>query len=120
MQVLRPGAPFLFSSNNFLGTIFSGGFFYLRGYVGAARWLARQIGNPLVRERYLRYPDPAGDHQLYYGSPELTLAQLHAAGFAKAVVRGRYGKDNARHIAWREMYPHYVGWVPGTPASPPR
>ena len=119
-RVLRPGAPFLFSSNNFVGTLFSGGFFYLRGYLGALRWLARQIGNPLIRERYLRYPDPAGDHQLYYGSPDLTLAQLRAAGFANPVVRGRYGNDNPRWIAWREMYPHYVAWAPGAPIIPAR
>jgi ubiquinone/menaquinone biosynthesis C-methylase UbiE len=107
-RVLTPGSVFLLSSHNAVGALFSGGYFYLRGYWNALRWLTRQIGNPLSREWYWRYDDPGGRQHLYSAPPSRTMAQASAAGFTVKAVRGSSGRTELGGIARREQHVHFV------------
>lgn len=103
-RVLVPGAPFLFSTHNFLGECFSGGFFYPRGWWNAARFVATQWGNRFRREGYARYRDGGGVQLLYAAAPAATVAQLQAAGYGRIVVTDRTGTRTPRQTRWHEAH----------------
>lgn len=107
-RVLKPGGMFVLSSHNVVGSTFSGGYFYLRGYWNAMRFLARQIGNPLARQWYLRYEDPGGTQYLYSAPPDLTVTDSKAAGFEVVAVRGSCGARELRRARLREQHVHFV------------
>lgn len=107
-RVLRPGGVFLLSSHNAVGAVFSGGYFYATGYWNALRLLARQRGNPLLREWYLRYTDEGGDQFLYSAPPGHTVAQLRDAGFEVLATVG-YERDlPPGRVARRSQHVHFV------------
>lgn len=107
-RVLRPGAPFLFSSHNHVGAVFSGGFFYPRGYLNALRFALEQRGNRQLREWYLRYPDPGGDQYLYSAPPDRTEAQLQAAGFELLALVGHSRHLPERRVRWNSQHVHFA------------
>ena len=111
-RVLRPGAPFVMSSNSLVGRWFSGGFFYLLGHLRTARFLLDQLGNPLWRERYFSFRDGSGQFRLYFGTPSLTKGQLRAAGLEQVRAEGRGGQVDPSWIYWHEAHVQYVGRVP--------
>lgn len=107
-RVLRPGGVFLFSSHNWLGAVFSGGYFYLRGYLNAFRMLAQQRGNRLLREGYFLYPDEGGDQHLYSATPVHTLRQIESAGFELLEVVGYRRGMPAGAVSRRSQHVHFV------------
>ena len=111
-RVLRPGAPFVMSSNSLVGRWFSGGFFYLAGHLRTARFLLDQLGNPLRRERYFSFRDGSGRYRLYFGNPSLTMGQLRTAGFVDVQAVGRGGQADPRWIYWHEAHVQYAARVP--------
>lgn len=111
-RVLRPGGVFLLSSHNAVGAVFSGGYFYPTGYWNALRMLARQRGNPLLSEWYLRYSDEGGDQFLYSAPPGRTVAQLGAAGFEVLAVVGYARELPPGRVARRSQHVHFVARRP--------
>jgi ubiquinone/menaquinone biosynthesis C-methylase UbiE len=111
-RVLRPGGVFILSSHNVVGATFSGGYFYLRGYVNALKFMAQQVTNRLALEWYLRYDDPGGTQFLYSAPPGYTVADLRAAGFAVEAVRGACGARDLPHARMREQHVHFVARKP--------
>ena len=107
-RVLKPGAPFVLSGHNLLGASFSGGFWYPRGYLNAARFLLRQWRNPLASEWYFSYEDGSGEQLLYSAPPATTMRQLRDAGFGPAVLRGRLGERDPARVRWHEPHVHFV------------
>ena len=107
-RVLRPGGIFILSTHNFIGHLFSGGYFYLRGYRHAAGMLAAQIRNPHVRDWYVRYDDPGGVQLLYSAPPSRTRAQLSETGFEVLDVRGATGERNAGRVRMRQPHVYFV------------
>jgi ubiquinone/menaquinone biosynthesis C-methylase UbiE len=107
-RVLQPGGVFLLSSHNAVGALFSGGYLYLRGYLNAMKWLARQVTNGVWREWYWRYDDPGGAQYLYSAPPSYTVAQASGAGFAVVEIRGATGERDPGRIARREQHVHFV------------
>ncbi|MDP1569801.1 MAG: methyltransferase domain-containing protein [Vicinamibacterales bacterium] len=107
-RVLRPGGVFLLSSHNAIGAIFSGGYFYPRGYLNALAGLWRQRGNPYLREWYWRYDDPGGAQHLFSAPPSRTVAQARAAGFEVLEVRGATGERDPGRIARRQQHVYFV------------
>jgi hypothetical protein len=110
--VLEPGGIFLFSSHNAVGALFSGGYFYLRGYLNAAKWITRQFGNRVWREWYWRYEDPGGPQHLYSGPPSRTIAQAASVGFEVIAVRGSSGQRDLGAITRHEQHVHFVARKP--------
>lgn len=111
-RVLRPGGVFLLSSHNLLGAIFSGGYFYLRGYWHALRFLAGQWNNLLAPQWYMRYPDPAGDQHLYSAPPGLTVHQLERVGFEVLAVVGYQRSMKPREIRMHAQHVHFAARKP--------
>lgn len=111
-RVLKPGAAFVFSSHNFVGSVFSGGYLYLRGYLNAIGALAAQVGNPHLRAWYVKYHDGGGPQLLYSAPPDRTVAQLQGAGFDVLDVRGARGERDPRRIRWRQQHVHFVARKP--------
>jgi SAM-dependent methyltransferase len=109
-RVLKPGAPFVFSSHNFLGECFSGGFWYPRGYWNAGRLVWQQWGNPAWREDYVRYRDGSGEQLLHAAAPARTVEQLRRAGFSRVQVTDRLGTRSARAIRWHEAHVQFCAW----------
>jgi SAM-dependent methyltransferase len=107
-RILRPGGIFILSSHNLVGATFSGGYFYLRGYLNALRFLARQITNRLAWRWYLRYDDPGGTQYLYSAPPGRTIADAEAAGFVVVAVRGGAGARDVRRTRMHEQHVHFV------------
>ena len=110
-RVLRPGAPFIFSSHNCVGATFSGGYFYLRGYWNAVRFVLRQWRNPFAREWYFAHRDGSGEQLLHSAPPGRTISQLRKAGFDRVVLRGQLGERNATRVRRREAHVHFVTWA---------
>jgi SAM-dependent methyltransferase len=111
-RVLRPGGAFLFSSHNWLGAVFSGGYFYLQGYVNAWKTLLGQRGNRLLREGYWLYRDGGGDQHLYSATPGHTVRQLRRAGFEGVEVIG-YRRGMALGAASRRsQHVHFAARKP--------
>jgi ubiquinone/menaquinone biosynthesis C-methylase UbiE len=111
-RVLKPGGVFIFSSHNAVGALFSGGFFYVRGYLNAMRMLALQKANPLRREWYWRYHDPGGPQLLYSAPPRVTVAQLEHAGFVVRDVRGSTGERRPGRVSRSEQHVYFVASRP--------
>lgn len=107
-RVLVPGGIFAFSTHNAIGALLSGGYFYVRGYYNALRWLARQRGNPHLRDWYWRYDDPGGVQLLYSAPPSRTDAQARAAGFDVLSVMGATGEIRPGRIRYREQHVYFV------------
>jgi SAM-dependent methyltransferase len=117
-RVLRPGAPFIFSSHNYQGAVFSGGFFYLLGYLNAVRFCLEQRGNPHRREWYLRYPDPGGDQHLYSAPPDRTARQLRQAGLEILALIGHQRRLPAWKVRWNSQHVHFVARRPKAGVTP--
>lgn len=111
-RVLRPGAPFVMSSNSLVGRWFSGGFFYLTSHLRTARFLLDQVDNPLWRERYFSFRDGSGRFRLFFGNPALTMRQLREAGLAQVRAEGRGGEVDPSWIYWHEAHVQYIARVP--------
>jgi SAM-dependent methyltransferase len=107
-RVLVPGGVFLLSSHNAIGAIFSGGYFYPRGYLNAAAWIWRQRRNLVRREWYWAYDDPGGTQHLYSAPPDRTVAQARAAGFEVVKVIGATGETDPGRIRRRQQHVHFV------------
>jgi len=105
-RVLRPGGSFLLSSHNSIGAVFSGGFFYARGYWNALKNLAAQRGNPHLKTWYLWYPEE--EQYLYSAPPDRTRRQLESAGFEFRAARGFANESRPREIFWRHQHVHFV------------
>lgn len=105
-RVLRPGGLFLLSSHNSIGAVFSGGFFYARGYWNALKNLAAQRGNPHLTNWYLWYPEE--EQYLYSAPPDRTREQLERAGFELRAARGFRNETRPRPIFWRHQHVHFV------------
>ena len=111
-RVLKPGGTFLLSSHNWVGVIWSGGYFYLTGYLHAAAFLAAQIGNPHLFEGYFAYRDDGGLQHLYSAPPGATIRQLETAGFAILEVAGYRRGMAAGAVARRAQHVHFVARKP--------
>jgi ubiquinone/menaquinone biosynthesis C-methylase UbiE len=107
-RVLVPGGVFILSSHNVIGAMFSGGYFYVRGYINAAKFAAAQVTNRLAREWYLRYDDPGGTQYLFSAPPNRTLADAEAAGFSVLAVRGSRGESHLHRLTMHEKHVHFV------------
>jgi ubiquinone/menaquinone biosynthesis C-methylase UbiE len=112
-RVLKPGGIFVFSSHNLIGSIFSGGYMYIEGYWNAAKFLGRQLSNPVVREWYIRYEEDEGGPQFLYSAPPgCTVRQLGSVGFIVLAVRGNYENASRRRVTLREQHVHFVAQKP--------
>jgi SAM-dependent methyltransferase len=112
-RVLKPGGIFVFSSHNLIGSIFSGGYIYIEGYWNAAKFLSRQLSNPVAREWYFLYEeDEGGPLFLYSAPPEYTVRQLASAGFSILAVRGNCDNASRRRVTLREQHVHFVAQKP--------
>jgi ubiquinone/menaquinone biosynthesis C-methylase UbiE len=111
-RVLKPGATFIFSSHNLVGAIFSGGYWYIRGYINATRFLTQQWRNPLLREWYVRYEGPGGEQFVYSAPPGRTIDQLRRSGFSVIAVRGASGQRQAGRVQRREQHVYFVARKP--------
>ena len=111
-NVLKPGGVFIFSSHNLIGAIFSGGYFYLRGYFNALRFLASQAGNPYWRDWYMTYEEFSGPHVLFSAPPSRTVDQLVRAGFAVEDVRGANRHRDRRAVLMHEAHVYFVARKP--------
>ncbi|MGE0394526.1 MAG: class I SAM-dependent methyltransferase, partial [Vicinamibacterales bacterium] len=111
-RVLRPGGVFSLSSHNLIGALFSGGFFYPRGWLNAVTLLLQQRGNPLFREWFVRYEDGGGPQHLYSAPPSRTVAQLVAAGFEVVDVRGATGERNRTAVTRHQQHVHFTARRP--------
>lgn len=112
LTVLRPGGTFLLSSHNWVGALWSGGYFYPRGYWHAARFWARQVANPFVFQGYLRYPDDGGPQHLYSAPPGATERQLRSVGFEVLTLVG-YARDlPPGRVRRRSQHVHFVARKP--------
>jgi ubiquinone/menaquinone biosynthesis C-methylase UbiE len=107
-RVLRPGGVFILSSHNAVGATFSGGYFYLRGYWNALKFLACQLTNRLAPQWYLRYDDPGGTQYLYSAPPDRTIADAQAAGFSVLAVRGSSRRGTLAELTMHEKHVHFV------------
>ncbi len=111
-RVLRPGGVFILSTHNAIGHLFSGGYFYVRGYWNAAKMLAAQCANRQMRQWYFRYSGPGGAQVLYSAPPELTRAQLVETGFVVVDVRGSTGERNPGRVRMRQRHVYFVARKP--------
>jgi ubiquinone/menaquinone biosynthesis C-methylase UbiE len=107
-RVLVPNGVFLISGHNAIGAIFSGGYFYLRGYANAARWIWRQRANPVFGEWYWAYDDPGGRQYLYSAPPDRTIDQARSVGFDVVKVVGATGETHPGRIRRRQQHVHFV------------
>jgi SAM-dependent methyltransferase len=112
LRVLKPGGVFLFSSHNLIGTIFSGGYHYLRGYWNAARLLLMQCANPAAREWYIRYRDGGGVQHLYSAPPGHTVCHLEQVGFRLLTVCGDGGERRPRAVLMHHNHVHFAARKP--------
>jgi ubiquinone/menaquinone biosynthesis C-methylase UbiE len=111
-RVLAPGGIFLLSSHNLIGSVFSGGYWYPRGYWNAAKLFARQWRNSLAREWYIRYEDGGGPQFLYSAPPGYTVRQLEDVGFSVVAVRGVNGERRRAAIRMHQQHVHFVARKP--------
>jgi len=112
LRVLKPRAPFLLSSHNLVGSIFSGGYLYPRGYWNAAKLLAAQVGNRLAWQWYVRYRDGGGVQYLYSAPPGQTVHHLESIGFTVVDARSLTGERRWRPIVMHAQHVHFVAMKP--------
>lgn len=112
IRVLKPGAPFLFSTHNLIGAIFSGGYYYPRGYWNALKLLADQGRNRHAWAWYIRYRDGGGVQYLYSAPPHRTVRQLESVGFRIIDVRGLTGERRWRANVMHGQHVHFVAGKP--------
>jgi SAM-dependent methyltransferase len=117
-RVLGPGGVFIMSTHNAIGHLFSGGYYYLRGYWNAARIVAAQCRNPYVLRWYFRYDDPGGAQLLFSAPPGRTRAQLVDAGFIVADVRAASGERNPGRIRLHQPHVYFVARKTGCIRDP--
>jgi SAM-dependent methyltransferase len=111
-RVLKPGGVFLFSSHNLIGSIFSGGYHYLRGYWNAARLILTQCANPAVRGWYVRYRDGGGVQHLYSAPPGHTVRHLEEVGLPLLALRGDDGERRPRALLMHHQHVHFAARKP--------
>jgi SAM-dependent methyltransferase len=112
-RVLKPGGIFVFGSHNLIGSIFSGGYIYIEGYWNAAKFLGRQLSNPVAREWYCRYEEDEGGPQFLYSAPPgYTVKQLVSVGFTVLAVRGNCEDASRRRVTLCEQHVHFVAQKP--------
>jgi SAM-dependent methyltransferase len=111
-RVLRPGGVFVFSSHNLIGALFSGGYFYLRGYWNALKMLTAQVGTPHWREWYLRYQDLGGPQYFFSAPPGRTVRTLQRTGFVVDDVRGASGERRPRAVLMHQAHVYFVARKP--------
>jgi SAM-dependent methyltransferase len=112
-RVLKPGGIFVFSSHNLIGSIFSGGYVYIEGYWNGAKFIGRQLRNPVAREWYCRYEEDEGGPQFLYSAPPgWTVKQLMTVGFTVLAVRGNCENASRRSVTLREQHVHFVAQKP--------
>jgi SAM-dependent methyltransferase len=108
-RVLKPGGIFVFSTHNGIGHLFSGGWFYLRGYRNALKLIADQLGNGDIFNWYLRYEDdPAGAQVLFSAPPSATAIQLREAGFDVVDIRSATGERRPTRVRWHAPHVYFV------------
>jgi SAM-dependent methyltransferase len=112
LRVLKPGGVFIFSTHNLIGTMFSGGYLYLRGHVNALKLLAAQLGNPHRGEWYLRYGEFAGPQHHFSAPPGRTVEQLRRAGFVLETIRGASGERRRRAVLMHQAHVYFVARKP--------
>jgi SAM-dependent methyltransferase len=103
-RVLRPAGSFLLSSHNFIGSIFSGGFFYPIGYWNAAKRIAAQWANPLALEWYIKYCEGGGRQYVYSAPPGATVRQLRKTGFDVPLVLGVGGEKDPWKVFFHQQH----------------
>ena len=111
-RILRPQGVFVLSGHNAIGHFFSGGYFYLRGYINAVKMIARQRSNPLLRHWYFRYDSPGGQQVLFSAPPSRTIAQLQHVGFDVVDVRGATGERRPSRVRMRQAHVYFVARKP--------
>lgn len=107
-RILKPGGVFVMSTHNALGHIFSGGYFYWRGYRNGLRFIADQRKNPHLTQWYFRYDDPGGPQWLFSAPPAVTERQLRAAGFEIVDVRGNGGQRRSHAVRMRAPHVYFT------------
>ncbi len=107
-RVLRPGGVFILSSHNLIGALFSGGFWYPKGYLNAARLLIRRLRNRLALKWYIAYEDGGGVQHLFSAPPRRTAGQLTAAGFELLDVCGSEGERHPRRVLLHQQHVNFV------------
>jgi SAM-dependent methyltransferase len=111
-RVLRPGGVIILSTHNLVGALFSGGYWYPRGYWNSCAALARQAGNPRVREWYVRYEDYGGPQYLFSAPPGRTVKQLRHAGFVVEEMCGASGERRPRTVLMHHAHVYFVARKP--------
>ena len=112
-RVLKPGAPFLLSSHNFVGSLFSGGFLYLRGHLNALKSMADQLGNRKILQWFARYRDGGGDQFLYSAPPGHTADQLRRSGFTVEAVEGHDRETRPWRVFLHRQHVNFAARKPG-------
>ena len=107
-RILKPGGTFMMSTHNFVGAVFSGGYYYLRGYWNAFKTLAAQLRNPFVYTWYFLLKDEGGALYVYSAPPIFTVRQLQKVGFQVVAVRGAEGESGWRSICMHQKHVHFV------------
>lgn len=98
----------MLSAHNLIGAIFSGGFWYPRGYWNALTLLARQWNNPAALKWFIAYEDGGGEQHLYSAPPRRTAGQLDGAGFDVLDVCGSDGERDARRVLLHAQHVNIV------------
>lgn len=109
-RVLRTGGVYILSSHNVVGAMCCAGLWYLGGHLRSARFLARQLRNPLAAEWYLRYADGGGEQFLFSAPPSQTVQQLESVGFGVLTVCGDDGITglSLRRVTRRYQHVYYA------------
>ena len=105
LRVLKPGGVLVFSTHNLIGAVFSGGFWYVRGYWNACRLLWNQRRHAIARRWYIRYED---DHVQFSAPPGRTVRQLREAGFEILDMCGSGGERHPRRVLLHVQHVNFV------------
>lgn len=111
-RVLRPRGVIILSTHNLVGAIFSGGYWYARGYLNALKLLSEQAGNRRFLEWYVRYEDYGGPQYLFSAPPVRTVAQLQRAGFVVEDVCGASGERRSRAVLMHQAHVYFAARKP--------
>lgn len=111
-RVLRPGGLLMISTHNIVGAVFSGGYFYWKGYWNAGRMLLSQWNNPRSLQWFVKYHDGGGPQFLYSAPPRHTQRQLESVGFDVVHSCGISGETDRRRILMHHQHVHFVARRP--------